>query len=569
MKYNLALLCCGILLSGGCSLFDTSDVRSQSPDSPGEAVESNVQLIGEMTAPFGLSPVQIEAVGLVTGLPGTGSNPRPSAERARLFQEMQRRGVPMPDRWLASASTALVKVRGILRPGIRKGDRFDIEVRVPTMSDTTSLRGGYLMPVQLTELAVLGGRIRDGDELGQASGALLVDPSADTRNDQVAMGRGRILGGGVAQEERSLALILKPEHRSVFNAARIAKAVNKRFYFTQRGIQDGMANAQTDKYIELDVHPRYRDNIARYIQVVRAIALRETAGERAKRLVLLQKQLLDPVTSEVAALRLEAMGKKGIDVLKKGIQSDNTEVRFRAAEALAYLDDREAAEPLAEAARNHPAFRVFALSALGAMDDVAAHDQLCQLLDVSSAETRYGAFRALRSMRADDPLIVGEHLGGKFQYHVLNTTSEPMIHVTRNRRPEVVLFGTGQQLRAPFSLAAGNNITINCRTPGEVSVARLAVDRPQERRKVSQRLDDVIRAIVDLGGTYPDVIQALQEAEACDALTSRFEVEALPKAGRTFDRTADSPDEENEAEAEELTPDNQGVLASILTFWQR
>ena len=37
----------------------------------------------------------------------------------------------------------------------------------------------------------------------------------------------------------------------------------------------GMARAKTEKYVELAVHPRYKDNIDRYIQVVRAVSIQE------------------------------------------------------------------------------------------------------------------------------------------------------------------------------------------------------------------------------------------------------------------------------------------------------
>jgi hypothetical protein len=49
-------------------------------------------------------------------------------------------------------------------------------------------------------------------------------------------------------------------------------------------------------------------------------------------------------------------------------------------------------------------------------------------------------------------------------------------------------------------------------------------------------VDEVIRAIVELGGTYPDVVQALQQAKASDSLAGRLEVDALPEAGRRYDR---------------------------------
>ena len=110
----------------------------------------------------------VEAVGLVTGLHGTGSDPGPSPQRAALLEEMQARDVANPNAVLASGNVSLVLIQGYLRPGIQKGDRFDIEVRVPSQSETTSLRGGYLLETRLAEMAVL-----DDNQLhhGNAAGA--------------------------------------------------------------------------------------------------------------------------------------------------------------------------------------------------------------------------------------------------------------------------------------------------------------------------------------------------------------------------------------------------------------
>jgi hypothetical protein len=43
---------------------------------------------------------------------------------------------------------------------------------------------------------------------------------------------------------------------------------------------------------------------------------------------------------------------------------------------------------------------------------------------------------------------------------------------------------------------------------------------------------------VAVGGTYPDVVQAFQEAKAGGALPGRFEVDAVPETGRAYDRPA-------------------------------
>ncbi len=552
MRSLPAFLLCGVVLLGGCAWWDTMTVRSQSPDEQ-MADRSNVRLVGDLAGPAGncMFPVEVGGVSLVTGLHGTGGDPIPSRPRQLLLGQMQARGVESPNRVLASLDTALVLVRGVLPAGIQAGDRFDLEVRIPPRSETSSLRGGWLLETELREYAVMSDRqLHSGHLWGRGVGPVMVDPTADAREDRVARGRGRILGGAVALKSRPLGLELKPESRSVWNSSRIETAVNRRFHSTRHGIKAGMAKAKTERYLELGVHPRYKDNIARYMRVVRAIALRESEAERQKRLALLDKQLLDPITSSRAALQLEAIGHQAIDVLRRGIEATDPEVRFHAAEALAYLDQSEAAEPLAEAARQQPAFRVFALSALSAMDDVTAAEKLRDLLSGDSAETRYGAFRALSAMNRKDPAVMGEQLGGQFSYHVLETSGTPMIHVTRSRRPEIVLFGKDQRLHTPLAVDAGCQIMVVGTNPDRITVSKFAMGEMDQRRVVSNRVDDVIRAVVELGGTYPDIVQALQEAKEKGALSSRFEVDAVPEAGRTYDRVARGQSESGDLNSE-------------------
>src|SRR5690606_13649577 len=139
----------------------------------------------------------------------------PSPQRAAVIEEMQRRSVNQADRILASPDTALVLVRGFLKPGIQKGDKFDVEVRVPSRSETTSLRGGFLLESRLTELAVLGGAAHKGNVVGIAEGPVLVDPSADGKGQESSLVQGWVLGGGTATKERSLGLVVHEEQRTV------------------------------------------------------------------------------------------------------------------------------------------------------------------------------------------------------------------------------------------------------------------------------------------------------------------------------------------------------------------
>jgi len=530
-------------------------MRSQSPEEFASSLDSGARLVGEVARPFGHTYVKVESVAITTCLDNTGDDPPPSAQRSALLHELQTIGVPNPNLLIASPTTALVLVKGFLPPGVQKGDRFDLEVSVPQQSKTTSLRGGWLMETRLSEMAILGGAIREGHSWAAGEGPVLVDPSADGEEDRDLLVRGRVLGGGVAIRSRDIGLFIGPEDKSIRLSAQVGEAINRRFHTFTRGIKQGVANPKTDERIDLKIHPRYKDNIARYIRVVRSIPLDETPADQSLRIGLLERQLLDPITAPTAALRLEAIGSESVAVLVKGVESSDAEVRFYAAEALAYLDDNRAAAPLARAAREEAAFRAYALAALSSMADMAARDELSELLDVSSSETRYGAFRALWAMNAADPMIRGENLGGQFGYHVLSTKGPDMVHVTRSYRPEVVLFGHEQRLKSPFVLESGKSIMIK----GEgqnVTVSRFAVGKPDQKRVVSTKLDDVVRAIVELGGTYPDVVQALQQAKARGALVARLEVDALPAENRHYERS------EPLAEAETPSSASQRIVAA-------
>jgi hypothetical protein len=300
-----------------------------------------------------------------------------------------------------------------------------------------------------------------------------------------------------------------------------------------------MAKAHTDDWIELAVHPRYKENIERYMQVVQAVVIQESSAELVRRLGELEDDLLQPTKAARAAIQLEALGTREADiVLLKGLKAADRQVQFYAAEALAYRGYREAAEPLGRVAREESAFRMLALTALAVLDDPISAEQLHNLLGVPSVETRYGAFRALWMMNPDDPYIKGEQLGGQFSYHVLDTPGNPMVHLTRNRRAEVVLFGNQQEFSSPLAVNAGNQIMVTSTGPNEISVSKFSTTDTDQKRIVSARVDEVIRAIVNLGGTYPDVVQALQEAKAAGALHSRFEVETLPEGGRPYQPVA-------------------------------
>jgi hypothetical protein len=503
--------------------------------------EDKVPLVGQFTQVVGQNVIRIEGAGLVVGLDGTGEDPPPSLVRQMVIADMKRRGVVNPDKLLKSPNVAVVIVTAYLPPLIREKETFDVEVSLPAGSKVKSLNGGYLMETYLAEHVIVPGQAdHKGKEMATAKGPILVSSShANTGDLAGVLKRGRIVAGGKSKIDRDLALYLRNDFRSERNAVRIARAIGHRFFeYDKHGQQIALAEAKTDQQIKLKVLSKYRDNYPRYLDVIRKIAFKETDVARQVRMKRLKWQLLEPETTAGAALELEAIGDPAIPVLKNGLKSADPEVRYNAAMALGYLADPSCLDVLADAARNQYAFRIFALAAMASFEDAEIYTKLRDLLDVNSAETRYGAFRALTTLNANDPFVRGKTINDQFKLHVLSTAGPPMVHLTNCKKTEVVLFGADQTIKTPLFARAGTCILVTAPAGSrEVHVCRFAIGQEDQRKVVTTRLEDVILAITDMGATFPDVAQFLSEASAQHNLAGRLEIDALPRAGRIFDRS--------------------------------
>jgi HEAT repeats len=246
-----------------------------------------------------------------------------------------------------------------------------------------------------------------------------------------------------------------------------------------------------------------------------------------------EDKLLQPEKTLAAALRLEALGQPGIPALRNAMTSEYPLVRFAAAEALAYLGQPLAAETLQKIALEHPSLQAYALTALAALDDALASSRLEELLAAREPELRYGAFRALREMDPSNTNVRGEWARRAFVIHEVQTTGTPLIHLLREGRAEVVLFGESPKLIAPFSLTAGPSITITAREGDTVAtVSRFSgqVDSSPNHVQCSLAVADVLRTMAEVGATYTDAADMIQKAHARKALTAKLAFDALPKA---------------------------------------
>ena len=175
-----------------------------------------------------------------------------------------------------------------------------------------------------------------------------------------------------------------------------------------------------------------------------------------------------------------------------------------------------------------PAFRWHALTALASMDDIEAGAALANLMHVDSAETRYGAFRAMRARSPEDPLVKGKPMDDFF-FHVVPSTGKPMLHFARSQRPELVCFGADQTVSDDF-LYVKTGLTIKSNGDGTIQLARFT--RDGEVRKVcSTKIPDLVEAMCYLGCDYSTMVSMFREAQRDGRLNTRLVVNAVPRIG--------------------------------------
>jgi hypothetical protein len=379
---------------------------------------------------------------------------------------------------------------------------------------------------------------------------------------------GRVLGGGRVKKDYPYSLVIKENRKSVRTAAILEKVVNERFHQSEAGKQKGAATAKTDGFLVLSVPSMYHQNQERYFRVVQLLPMIDTPALRANRMTLWSKELLEPKTSGLAALKLEGLGPSAAENLQAALKSPNAHVRFFAAEALAYLDDPAGAESLAQTATTMPKFRAYALAALAAMEQPAAHMHLRKLMDESEMELRYGAFNALRTLDPHDPSL-GQvrvlddpkpeaeepeespdamaialaaaarrpRLDDPFALYIVDCEGPPVVHVSRTRRSEIVVFGSNQKLLPPIVLGTGAILLNAADKDDEIELSKIVPSKfgdADVKYRTSLDLGEVIRRAANLGATYPDIVSILEAANRQKNLPGSLVVDAVPTSNLDY-----------------------------------
>ena len=503
--------------------------------------------------------VPVEGVGLIVNLEGTGYDPPPSGYRRRLLDEMRKAGVDRPDKLLATGNTAMVIVRTKIPNGIGPQDNLDVEVSPPPGSSLKNLSGGWLIPTRLYETGTdTKGTEHQGKYFAWAGGPVMAG-TVDTPNDSKV---GRVLAGGHVRKEIPYLLVIKPGRQSGWVSARLEAIIRERFH-QRRGIDlIGVATAKTDKHLEIAVPRLYHQNPSRFFEIIKLLPTNDSEALRAERIERWGKELLDLKTAGTAALKLEGMGKNAAPTLKTALDSPDPQVRFFAAESLAYLNDEAGIKILAKTAADRPLLRPFALAALATMDHPAAVLRLRELMDNPDPQVRYGAFDVLRKQDPNDGFLGRLTLFDEptpkvedgdeamaasiiqatrrrrprvtepFSLYMVDSEGPPLVHVSRTRRSEIVIFGANQKLQTPLVLGGSGNFLLNAADGDtQVEISRIGIDSGgRSNRKVASSLDllDVVKELARMEAGYPEILSILVEADKKLNLSGALIVDAAP-----------------------------------------
>src|SRR5262249_51226517 len=150
-------------------------------------------------------------------------------------------------------------------------------------------------------------------------------------------------------------------------------------------------------------------------------------------------------------------------------------------------------------------------------DENVSRIQLQELLtSAGDDEVRYGAFRALRALEDHHPAVQGELLNEAFWLHRVASNAPALVHLSSQKRAEVVLFGQEQTVKAPFSFLAGEFAITAVEGDDRCTVTRVPLrGGSQVRLNCPTQLEAIIKTMARLGGQYPEVVELIQQAESC------------------------------------------------------
>jgi flagellar basal body P-ring protein FlgI len=537
-----------------------------------------VNTIGASTSLNGTEAVIVYGYGVVVGLNGTGGDILDEALAAQIELEMNRRDISAtldyegyaiqgksPKDLLRDKNVAVVLVQAAVPPAAPKGLPFDVYV---TAINASSLEGGMLwttdMYIQTGSAGTIGGL--KGRRLASARGPVFINPFGDPaqEGDGVSRRTGRVLAGGSVAEPLKIEILLdEPSHA---RTRRMAEAINTRFP-EEAGDRGKTAMGRNSESLGLQVPSSMVDNAGDFVQIVRHLQVDMSAPDLyAKRYVDALKE--QPwLSGELGYCLLAVGGDPAIRFVRELYDYPEAVPRITALRVGARLGDHKTAEYLIKSAQtgNGPE-RFEAIELLASVDggpniDLALRNLLASrellvrvtayesLLSRAQGSARKRAIReaaALARASGDYALTNPSHrevllrgaipgnniqgvrreiVGDKFQLDIV-PYGEPMVYVTQQGQPRIVLFGgegkAGIKLESPSLVSAWDDRLILASEEGS-PVHRVYYRDYRSGKTYRQETDDSLEHLIaffarksspedprpGLDMTYSEVVGAL------------------------------------------------------------
>jgi hypothetical protein len=491
----------------------------------------------------GLDNLGVYGYSLVVNLHDTGDGTAPTAVRDYIVKQMLLRGFDSyvmgryedvsPQRMLADKRVAIVSVEGLIPPGARSGQRFDIMVRALRGSATSSLAHGDLYQSDLSDLGfvdpqgiqahiqafVPGGPVFVNPAYSLAEGATTQPGSAS------ALRTGTVMDGGIVRFDRPIDLQLREPQAST--ARYIEQIIARRWQApTQTGLVNGdsgdlVAKAENEGLVLIYVPPEYKGDWRHFLGVVSHLYLDQSPEffeRKSRELVELAHQPNAPLAD--ISLCWEAMGAPVLPVFEPLITDPNPDVAFAAARAAAFLGDAAARQALLQMALDaSQPNQLAAVRTLGQLPDSAEVDQMIvQLLDSDRADVRIEAYRLLAqssNLSADSSDdsdggssshfgMVRYNVGHRFLLDVIPSAGSPMVYASTTGIPRVAVFGHQLALHTPITFTA-MDLRFSISSNDGTNLLTMFYRDPLSPQPTDVQTDnDLPEILARLGGEGPD-----------------------------------------------------------------
>jgi len=550
----LALLC---MVAVGCK--NQNDLLSSlKPDKPRIVIPPYVRgTIAEYAVLAGGGSVPVQAHGVVVGLGNNGSAEVPASIYRAMVTYLAKQhfgsytmgtSALTPERILSDKDTSVVLVGGAIRRGSPIGSRFDVFVTALPSTQTRSLAGGVLMPV---DLALAYGGVSNPNVhtkiWARGGGAVFVNPFVDPTDPKQSaqLLSGRIIGGGVVTLRQPIRIQL---HRPDYQLAEmIQRRIHTRFDPAERLLLSDVVKGRSRSMIELTVPPAYKDDYDHFLELVMHLPIKYGRGgwdAYAHRIV---GRMAKPTANQAElGLVIEAMGRQVLPLVQGLYTSDNTAASFYAALAGLRLGDNLAVNVVLKYADSAKSpYQAAAIEELGRHPEIIkAGPLLRRLLNDADRRVRLLAYNALRRL-GDRAAITTVTLPEQFKLDIVKTSRDYTIYATQTGEPRIVLFGDNMIVNRPVYFEAPDDlVTINAFADSKkmtifrkVSVSG-QVSEPMEVGFTVRDLVEVLGRIPEpddkgkvhsLGLTYSQVVSVLYRMCKSGDIPAKFVLQ--PSAG--------------------------------------